>query len=148
MKPAQSDNQEPVAQCTNSDKWNCKYCRKTETCEALKDSRNFGEPPKPEQTKCPRCGETNPAEIHTCSPQVAQEPVAWITPDGEGFRMRLKPPVNDVPLGWKALYTAPPPKREWVGLHLDDIPEPFVGDWSFLQGAKLAEAKLKEKNGG
>lgn len=24
------------------------------------------------QTKCPRCGEVNPAEIHTCSPQVAQ----------------------------------------------------------------------------
>ena len=22
-----------------------------------------------EQTKCPRCGEVNPAEIHTCSPQ-------------------------------------------------------------------------------
>ena len=21
------------------------------------------------QTKCPRCGEENPAEIHTCSPQ-------------------------------------------------------------------------------
>lgn len=34
------------------------------------------------------------------------EPVAWITPDGEGFRMRLEPPVDDVPLGWKALYTA------------------------------------------
>ena len=25
-----------------------------------------------EQIKCPRCGEVNPAEIHTCSPQVAQ----------------------------------------------------------------------------
>ena len=77
--------------------------------------------------------------------QPEQEPVAWITPDGEGFRMRLEPPVNDVPLGWKALYTAPQSKQ-WVGLHLDDIPETFVGDWSFLQGAKLAEAKLKEKN--
>jgi hypothetical protein len=33
-----------VAQCTNSDSWNCKYCRKTETCEALKDPRNFGAP--------------------------------------------------------------------------------------------------------
>ena len=44
----QAEKQEPVAQCTNSDTWNCKYCRKTETCEALKDSRNFGEPAKPE----------------------------------------------------------------------------------------------------
>lgn len=32
--------------CTNEDSWNCKYCRKTETCEALKDPRNFGEPKK------------------------------------------------------------------------------------------------------
>jgi hypothetical protein len=36
---------QPVAQCTNSDTWNCKYCRKTETCEALKDTRNFATPP-------------------------------------------------------------------------------------------------------
>lgn len=35
---------EPVAQCTNSDTWNCKYCRKTETCDALKDPRNFAPP--------------------------------------------------------------------------------------------------------
>jgi hypothetical protein len=41
-EPAQ---QEPVAQCTNSDTWNCKYCRKTETCEALEDPRNFATPP-------------------------------------------------------------------------------------------------------
>lgn len=32
------------AQCTNEDSWNCKYCRKTETCEALADKRNFGTP--------------------------------------------------------------------------------------------------------
>jgi hypothetical protein len=42
----QEIEQEPVAQCTNNDTWNCKYCRKTETCEALKDSRNFVAPPK------------------------------------------------------------------------------------------------------
>ena len=38
------------------------------------------------------------------------------------------------------------PEREWVGLTLDDIPETFVGDWSFLEGARWAGAKLKEKN--
>lgn len=37
----------PVAQCTNEDSWNCKYCRSTESCEALKDPRNFGEPGAP-----------------------------------------------------------------------------------------------------
>lgn len=30
------------------------------------------------QTKCPRCGEVNPAEIHTCSPQVAQPEREWV----------------------------------------------------------------------
>ena len=44
----QAKKQEPVAQCTNSDSWNCKYCRKTETCEALKDPRNFGTPTRRE----------------------------------------------------------------------------------------------------
>jgi hypothetical protein len=39
-------------------------------------------------------------------------------------------------------------QREWVGLNWDDIPEIFVGDIAFMQGAKWALAKLKEKNGG
>ena len=38
------------------------------------------------------------------------------------------------------------PKREWVGLNWDDLPEIYVGDKAFLHGAKWAEAKLKEKN--
>jgi hypothetical protein len=45
-----------------------------------------------------------------------------------------------------ALYTAPP-KREWVGLHLDDIPETYAGDKSFLNIARWAEARLRSKNG-
>jgi len=36
----------------------------------------------------------------------------------------------------------------WVGLNWDDIPDVFVGDISFFQGANWAQAKLKEKNGG
>lgn len=32
------------------------------------------------------------------------EPMCWITPHGEGFRMRFDPPVNDVPMGWTKLY--------------------------------------------
>jgi len=43
-----------------------------------------------------------------CDCGAAQEPVAWITPDGEGFRIRFSAPTNDVPLGWDALYTTPP----------------------------------------
>ena len=41
-----------------------------------------------------------------------------------------------------------PPKREWVELNLNDIPDIFVGDISFCQGVKWAQAKLKEKNNG
>ena len=36
--------------------------------------------------------------------------------------------------------------RQWVGLTWDDLPETAVGDVGFMQGAKWAEAKLKEKN--
>ena len=76
-----------------------------------------------------------------------QEPVAWITPDGEGFRIRFSVPTNDVPLGWDALYSAPP-KREWVGLTDEEIikiHDAWTGkNIGFITG--LVEAKLKEKN--
>jgi hypothetical protein len=39
-------------------------------------------------------------------------------------------------------------RKPWVGLNWDDIPDVFVGDIAFMQGAKWALAKLKEKNGG
>jgi hypothetical protein len=80
--------------------------------------------------------------------QPAQEPVAWITPDGEGFRIRFSAPTNDVPLGWDALYTAPT-KREWVGLTDEEIAECFkVTPDQYLTWHiyKRIEAKLKEKN--
>ena len=57
-----------------------------------------------------------------------QEPVAWITPDGEGFRIRFSPPVNDVPLGWDALYTTPPQRKSL----LDEF-----GYWWFEYGSGL-----------
>jgi hypothetical protein len=46
-----------------------------------------------------------------------------------------------------ALYTAPP-KREWVGLTIDDYPPMRGGDHVFLAGYQYAEAKLREKNNG
>lgn len=52
--------------------------------------------------------------------QPEQKPVCWITPDEKGFRMRYEPPINDVPLGWTALYDAPPSKP-WVGLSDTEI---------------------------
>jgi len=73
------------------------------------------------------------------------EPVAWITPDGEGFRIRFSPPVNDVPLGWDALYTTPQ-QRTWVGLTTKDQKE-IQRQSVYVEGAiRMTEAKLKEKN--
>ena len=88
----------------------------------------------------------------TLGAQPAQEPVAWMTPDGEGFRIRFSPPTNDVPLGWDALYTAPQ-QRTWVGLtdeERDAITNKVIGfnnccGWED-DYAKTVEAKLKEKN--
>jgi hypothetical protein len=80
--------------------------------------------------------------------QSAQEPVAWITPDGEGFRIRFSAPTNDVPLGWDALYT-PPPKREWVGL-TDEEMYLNCPNWLSQEQCKSwiqqIEAKLKKMN--
>jgi hypothetical protein len=74
-----------------------------------------------------------------------QEPVAWITPDGEGFRIRFSPPTNEVPLGWDALYTTPP-QRPWVGLTDEEIADCL--DMSIQKTCRAIEAKLKEKNNG
>ena len=83
--------------------------------------------------------------------QPEQEPAAWMTPDGEGFRIRFSPPVNDVPLGWDALY-ATPPQRTWVGLTDDEIDElsrtMVKGNKSANWLCRAIEAKLKEKNNG
>ena len=81
-----------------------------------------------EQTKCPRCGEVNPAEIHTCSPQIAQgeqEPVAWMCENAVGYKyFRWKKPPNHFKS--TPLYTAPPSKPEqWtpVEIGVDVTPE-------------------------
>jgi len=79
-----------------------------------------------------------------------QEPVAWMVLTQDDKKLMLygeeKPPIFNTPVKLIPLYTAPP-KREWVGLHLDDIPETYAGDKSFLNITRWAEAKLKEKNG-
>jgi hypothetical protein len=49
------------------------------------------------------------------APEKPLGPILWMTPDGEGWRIRWEPPVTDVPLGWTPLYAEPrpaPPRRE------------------------------------
>ena len=58
--------------------------------------------------KCKDCGKENLAEIHTCSPQVRQEPVAWMV-DGVLFTS-LGVALNisfDIEQPCIPLYTAP-----------------------------------------
>ena len=79
--------------------------------------------------------------------QPEQEPVAWMVRDqvdGCRYPSALKNPAGSINGESQPLYTTPP--KQWVGLHLDDMPETYAGDRSFLEGAKWAEAKLKEKN--
>ena len=77
---------------------------------------------RPKNTmKCERCGEVNPAEIHTCTP---------LDPLLEALRV-------------------PEKKREWVGLPNDEVLEranKFRDPETYLRGVLWAEAKLKEKN--
>ena len=77
--------------------------------------------------------------------QPEQEPVAWMTPDGEGFRIRFSPPTNEVPLGWDALYTTPP-KRPWVELTDEEISVLSKGHMTRNGFARNVLAKSKEKN--
>lgn len=107
-------------------------------------------------SQCDRCGEVNPAEIHTCTPK--QEPVAWMyeygTDHGDAVNqifwhknLRLEKPTglvrNVVPL-----YTAPP-QREWQGL--TDEEKLIVNQMWNMVGVdgsiKAIETRLKEKNG-
>jgi len=75
------------------------------------------------------------------------EPVAWANSfDLQNFDMKVRtgPDLHHtVPL-----YTAPP-KREWVGLTKEDMPDgdnPMFDTNEFYAGIAWAEIKLKEKN--
>ena len=96
--------------------------------------------------QCKRCGEVNPADIHTCTPK-EQEPVAWITtwnePNDAGVELHWVKQERGSSSKHTPLYTAPPkkdepvidksmakriatqlgwePKKEWVGLTDEDL---------------------------
>ena len=100
--------------------------------------------------QCDRCGEVNPAEIHTCSPP-EQEPVAYLCENAVGhkyFRWK-KPPSTYKPI---ALYTAhASPQRIWQGLLNEEVVDRANAEVfaeAFGRGVAWAELKLKEKNNG
>jgi hypothetical protein len=54
----------------------------------------------------------------------------------------MRKDIDDDTQGYLSDY----PKREWVGLNWDEIPEIYMDDKAFEHGARWAEAKLKERN--
>ncbi len=107
---------------------------------------------KPDR-QCKRCGEVNPAEIHTCTPK-EQEPIGYLCENAVGhkyFRWK-KPPSTYKPI---ALYTAhASPQRIWQGLTDEEINDHWITAMWNTEGTRLPipefaraiEAKLKEKN--
>jgi hypothetical protein len=77
----------------------------------------------------------------TLAKQEQGEPVAWLWElTGE---VTTDPDRADGM--WNPLYTTPQ-QRTWVRLDWSDLPDEWVGKPAFMEGAKWAERKLKEKN--
>ena len=96
--------------------------------------------------QCERCGEVNPAEIHTCTPQ---GPVAvWELQEGGWDTIADADWMETLPIGTK-LYTTPP-KKEWVGLTQNDIykisEKCGLMDAAWEDVMNAVEATLKDKN--
>ena len=95
-------------------------------------------------------------KVWTPAAQPAQEPVAWITPDGEGFRIRFSPPTSEVPLGWEPLYTTPPQRQPLTDEQIEKCIEAADSKWAdafvsvewarHLTKAIEAAHGIKEKN--
>jgi len=80
--------------------------------------------------------------------ETEQEPVAWMHNFIEGNVITHIPAdIGRHPERWTPLYTSTP-KREWVGLHGSEVPDPYRYDVMFNEGWWWAEEKLKEKNHG
>ena len=117
---------------------------------------NYTEPPCKTGSsctnKCERCGEVNPAEIHTCTPKESFE--YWNAVEGWVKIEEVRQHFDTAGCGtiYKTggegrvpLYSAP--QREWVGLTdeelLDLADMAYVNDLELLQ---TLQSKLKEKN--
>ncbi len=106
-----------------------------------------------EPVVCARCGEVNPAVIHTCTPK-EQEPVAWqahyLDQDGNPavyttsvYALAVENDTNGTPI---PLYTAPP-QREWR----DPTSAQIKVMWNLTKKpsefAAMLLAKTREMNG-
>ena len=122
--------------------------------EGMSGDHNMHQKPRSylDDFECPRCG-------HCCQQQTEQEPVAWmyVNDDGECEQIEYGPVFDDP--GVTPLYNAPP-KKEWVGLTVDEIWKCNKASGSAVEFhicyehqnvedfAESIEAKLREKNHG
>ena len=117
---------------------------------------NYTEPPCKTGSsctnKCERCGEVNPAEIHTCTPKESFE--YWNAVEGWVTIEEVRKHFDTAGCGtiYKTggegrvpLYAAP--QREWIGLTDEEI-EDIADDanYGYKDVARAIESKLKEKN--
>ncbi len=146
---------------------NCQKCQKTScakqvakqkltvlTCTAYKAKET-------NMKTCPNCGKVtglHSSILQGCvcqysmqaPPQPEQEPVAIVDANDDGYWADILP-NRSVKVG-QMLYTTPP-QRTWVGLTDEEMTHAKhhmvegAYQYSFKQGAKWAEDKLKEKNG-
>ena len=106
-------------------------------------------------SQCERCGEVNPAEIHTCTPK---QP-AWHHVDCEGeciaclIEREVLVAYGNQGLNYLLSHLFAPPQREWQGLTDEEIQQTLwkelgIGqdDDEISEFARAIEAKLKEKN--
>lgn len=112
---------------------------------------------------CARCGEVNPAEIHTCTPQDTvllsywQEEARRYAENAEYWRSKAQPETDIVQdavvygtgitkdgkrIDPASIYK----EREWQGLTDEEIKEILDCGRPNLVNIKKAEQKLKEKN--
>ncbi len=62
------------------------------------------------------------------------EPAFWLTPAGEGFRLRFEPPENDTPMGWDTLYTADQLRQAQAMVRAKMVPlEKDAAKWRHLR---------------
>jgi hypothetical protein len=116
---------------------------------------NYTEPPCKTGSsctnKCERCGEVNPAEIHTCTPKESFE--YWNAVEGWVKIEEVRQHFDTAGCGtiYKTngegrvpLYAAP--QREWINLTDEEIEEIYTNAMSDFDFIFDTQAKLKEKN--
>ena len=110
--------------------------------EGMSGDHNMHQKPRSylDDFECPRCG-------HCCPQQTEQEPVAWRYKYPDGFwRFSNGERVNGSDsIKSQALYTTPP-KREWVGLTLNEAEDFYEKYTDRAELINAIDKFLEEKN--